>query len=58
MQPAYSDVLGDKYAATVKEATYEFTDPTRSTGRLRTQGQRRNALIARDAAAARRADDP
>src|SRR5438045_7463807 len=40
------DVLGDKYATTVKEATYEFTDPSvdRQIAELKASGC--NALIA------------
>jgi len=39
------DVLGDKYAATVKEATYEFTDATIDSQVVSLQGSGAEALI-------------
>jgi ABC-type branched-subunit amino acid transport system substrate-binding protein len=39
------DVLGDKYAATVKEASYEFTDPTIDSQIVALQGSGADALI-------------
>ena len=40
------DVLGDKYAATVKEATYEFTDPSIDRQIVELKATGCNALIA------------
>lgn len=39
------DVLGDKYAKTVVEATYEFTDPTVDSQMVSLQGSGADALI-------------
>ena len=39
------DVLGDRYAAVVKEATYEFTDPTIDSQIVSLQGSGADALI-------------
>jgi branched-chain amino acid transport system substrate-binding protein len=39
------DVLGDKYAAAVKEASYEFTDPTIDSQLVALQGSGADALI-------------
>jgi branched-chain amino acid transport system substrate-binding protein len=39
------DVLGDRYAAVVKEATYEFTDPTIDSQIVTLQGSGADALI-------------
>jgi branched-chain amino acid transport system substrate-binding protein len=39
------DTLGDKYAATVKEASYEFTDPTIDSQIVALQGAGADALI-------------
>ena len=39
------DVLGDRYAAVVKEVTYEFTDPTIDSQIVTLQGSGADALI-------------
>jgi ABC-type branched-subunit amino acid transport system substrate-binding protein len=39
------DTLGDKYAATVREASYEFTDPTIDSQLVALQGSGADALI-------------
>jgi branched-chain amino acid transport system substrate-binding protein len=52
------DVLGDKYAATVKAATYEFTDPSIDRQIVELKATGCNALIAVTPPAACRAGDP